>query len=189
MGNIKTAHRERTRFVHSSKKDTHELLTAYRGLLKDMAENVKDFLVKGESFRKGDFKAMMEGVYSEIRKIQARSKEVRGDARGYIAQVQKELKDMAQDLKKFFADSEDTRKANFTAMMKEIAKRVESVRGETKEMMRDYNTEHKEATGHWASLPERETPSEKAEEAAEAAEQEGAAETRAPARRKKTKKE
>lgn len=168
MGGIKTAHRERTRFVHSSKKETHDLLTEYRGLLKEMAEDLKNFLAKSESSRKSDFKALMENIHSRV-------KEVRVNGHEFMAQVQKELKDMAQDLKKFLAESEDTRKADFAATMKEVENAVSSIRSEVK-------AEQKEAAGHWASLLKRETPSEKAEEAAEAAE------AHAPAHKKRSKK-
>lgn len=162
---IQASHRERTHFVNESKRNTHELLTAARELVKDlaagnkeMADDLRVFLDKSESSRRHDFKTMMEGINEGIKEIQSRVKEVRGGVPDFLAK------------------SESTRKHDFKTMMDEIVNRIDainkdvaSVRKSARDMVGDLKAEHKEAAARWASLPERMTVSEEAaEEAAKA---------------------
>lgn len=168
---LKTSHRDRTHFVNTSRKDTRELLAEYKRSLKEMADDLRDMLNKSEASRKHDFKPIMEGIHGRIKAIQARVKEVRGDTQDFLVELDKAMKELAEDLRAFLSKSESSRKQDFKAMIDAINKDVASVRKSARDMIGDFRAEHKEARAHWASLPERETATEKAEEAAEAAEE------------------
>jgi len=176
VGAIKTSHRERAHFLKESKQTTHQLLADFDAWLKDTARDLKvmfagvrDMLDKSETARMHDFKAMMEEIHGRIKSIQARVKEVRGDAQNFLVQLDKEMKDLASDLKDFLAKSESARKADFKTVMEEIAARIDVIKKEVahvrrsaRELLGDYKAERKEAAAHWASLPERHTASEEA---------------------------
>jgi hypothetical protein len=73
VGNIKSSHTSRTRFVNDVKKDAEAIQQAGRDLiadhqefLKDMANELRSFLSTSESTRKADFKALMGGITSDL---------------------------------------------------------------------------------------------------------------------------
>jgi uncharacterized protein YoxC len=188
---LRVSHRDRTHFVNDSRKYTHELLADFRGALKDisaankvMSEDLREFLSKSESLRNADFKTMMEDIHGRITKIRSRVKEVladgrsmQEDARKFMVRVGKEIEELQGKVKVFLSGSESARKADFKSTMKGISDRIDSIRVEVeavrktaRETVSGFRIERKEASAHWASLPERETSTEALEKAAEAAE-------------------
>lgn len=145
VAEIKVGHRERTQYVNEVKKETKQLITRFQGELKEMTADLKNFLAKSEDTRKKDFEAM-------IKAIQVRVKDIKGDTADLLARYNKEMKELAANLKSFLAKSEETRMADFKAMMKDVKATVESIEKNTKAMLGDYKAERKEAAGHWAAL-------------------------------------
>jgi len=145
VADIKTSHRDRTQYVKGVKEDTHELIARFQGELKEMARDLKDFLAKSEDARKKDFNAMMG-------KIRARVKDIKGDTADLLAQFDKEMKELAADLKEFLRKSEATRMADFKAMMGDISADIDAIRKAVGTILADYKAERKEAAGYWGRL-------------------------------------
>ena len=160
VSDIKTSTKDRLQFVKDNKKDTHELLARFDKELKEMAADLKEFLSKSEKDRMTDFHKMMKD-------IQERVKSIFGDTGELLARFDKELKEMAKDLKDFLAKSEQTRMADFKVMMKDIQSRIEGIQKHVAGLLGDYAGERKEAHANWGALRKREKAiaEEKAEEA------------------------
>ena len=161
---IKTSTKDRLQFVRDSKNDTHELLAQFDKELKEMAADLKEFFSKSEKDRMADFSKMMKD-------IQARVKSIFGDTGELLSRFDKELKEMAKDLKDFLAKSEQTRIADFKVTMKDIQSRIDSIQKHVADLLGDYAGERKEAAASWGMLRKREGAI--AEEIAEEAEEEG----------------
>ncbi len=149
VADIKTSHQDRTQYVADVKDATHELIARFQGELKEMARDLKDFLAKSEDTRKKDFDAM-------IKAIRARVGEIKGDTADLLAKFDKEMKELAADLKDFLAKSEATRIADFKGMMKDINADIDAIRKAIGTMLADYKAERKEAAGYWGRLGGRE---------------------------------
>ncbi len=197
--NIKTSHRDRTRDIGNLKRYTDDLIAKFHTELREMARNLREFLSKSEEARKKDFNAIMTETRARIREIKgyvkdfiAKSEEIRkkefattmgnvkGEVRkikGYtadlLAQYDKELKELAADLKEFLGKSEASRMADFKAMMQDINSDIDDIRKNIKSLLGDYRGERKEAARYWAGLgsrvvieeaPVEETPTEEKEE-------------------------
>jgi len=151
VADIKTSHQDRTQYLEDLKGDTHELIARFQGELKEMARVLKDFLAKSEETRKKDFDAM-------IKTIQARVKDIKGDTADLLVQFDKEMKELAANLKEFLKKSEATRMADFKGMMQDIVADIEAIRKAVGTILVDYKAERKEAAGYWASLKKKEVP-------------------------------
>ena len=149
VAEIKTSHRDRTQYVADVKDATHELIARFQGELKEMARDLKDFLAKSEDTRKKDFDAM-------IKAIRARVKDIKGDTADLLVQFDKEMKELAADLKDFLKKSEATRIADFKGMMKDINADIDAIRKAVGTILANYKAERKEAAGYWARLKARE---------------------------------
>ncbi len=149
VADIKTSHRDRTKYVKDVKDDTHELIARFQRELGEMARELKDFLAKSESTRKKDFNTM-------ITAIRARVKDIKGDTAKLLVQFDKEMKELASELKDFLSKSELNRMADFRAMMKDITETVGTIRRTTKGLLYDYKAERKEAAGYWSALKRKE---------------------------------
>jgi len=161
VSDIKTSARDRLQFVKDNQKDTANLLSRFDKELKDMAQDLKNFLDKSEKDRMSDFHKMMKD-------IQARVKSIFGDTNELLARFDKELKEMAKDLKDFLAKSEDARMADFKVIMKEIQARINGIQKHVAGLLGDYAEERKEASGYWNALRRAEAKiAEKKEEEAE----------------------
>ena len=152
VAEIKTSHRDRTQYVADVKDATHELITRFQGELKEMARDLKDFLAKSEDTRKKDFDAM-------IKAIRARVKDIKGDTAELLAQFDKEMKELAADLKDFLQKSEAGRMADFRGMMKDINADIDTIRKAVGTILADYKAERKEAAGYWGRLKGKEAVS------------------------------
>ncbi|MFA5813205.1 MAG: hypothetical protein WC862_01695 [Patescibacteria group bacterium] len=152
VSDIKTSTRGRLQFVKNNQQDTADLLSRFDKELKDMAQDLKNFLDKSEKDRMSDFHKMMEDIHARIRAIQARVKDLAKDTHGLMAQFKKELKEMAADLKDFLAKSEQSRMADFKATMKDIQSRVEGIQKHVADLLGDYAEERKEAHANWGVL-------------------------------------
>jgi len=149
VSDIKTSTRDRLKFVKDNQQDTHELLARFDKELKEMAEDLKEFLSKSEKDRMADFSKMMKD-------IQARVKSIFGDTGELLARFDKELKEMAKDLKDFLAKSEQTRMTDFKVTMKDIQSRIEGIQKHVADLLGDYAEERKEARANWGVLRKRE---------------------------------
>ena len=73
----------------------------------------------------------------------------------------RELKEMAEEVKKFLAHSEKARKEDFAEVMKDIAVRLDDirkwqkgVRKDARELVKEYAADQKKAREYWLSLSE-----------------------------------
>ena len=166
VADIKTSHRDRTKYVKDVKNDTHELIARFQGELKEMARDLKDFLAKSEATRKRDFDAFYKAIQARVRNvkedtaklmqgIRARIKDIKGDTADLLAQFDKEMKELAADLKEFLGKSEADRTAAFKAMMQDINSDIDDIRKNIKALLGDYRGERKEAARYWADLGSR----------------------------------
>ncbi|MBU3942589.1 hypothetical protein KKA24_01245, partial [Patescibacteria group bacterium] len=158
VADIKSSHRDRTKYVEGVKGDTHELIARFQGELKEMARDLKNFLAESEDTRKKDFDAM-------IKTIRARVGEIKGDTAELLAKFDKEMKELAADLKDFLAKSEANRIADFKGMMKDINADIDAIRKAVGTILADYKAERKEAAGYWGRLRGREEAAPTTEEA------------------------
>ena len=149
VSDIKTSTRDRLNFVKDNQKDTHDLLARFDKELKEMAADLRAFLSKSEKDRMADFHKM-------IKDIQARVKSIFGDTHDLLTRFDKELREMAKDLKDFLAKSEQTRMADFKTTMKDIQSRINDIQKHVSGLLGDYTEERKEAHGHWESLRRKE---------------------------------
>ena len=97
------------------------------------------------------------GVVKDVKGLLARFERERGD-------VRKEIKELAAEIKKFLAESEKARGADFGVMMKDIAERLDSikkwqhgVRKDTRDLMKEYAADSQKARDLWTSLSKKET--------------------------------
>lgn len=65
-----------------------------------------------------------------------------------LADYDKFLKEMASELKKFLAKSEEDRKSEFNSMMREIRARIKDIAGNTDELLTRFDKEMKELAVH-----------------------------------------
>ena len=72
---------------------------------------------------------------ARIGEIKRETKNILGAADDYMKQVVTELKEMAGDLKKFLATSEETRKKDFDVMMKGIQAKIKDIQGDVKDFL------------------------------------------------------
>lgn len=166
VSDIKTSTKDRLQFVKDNQDGTHDLLSRFNKELKEMAQDLKNFLDKSEKNRTADFQEMMKSIHAQIKSIQARVQDVTSDARELLAQFRKELKEAAQDLKDLLAKSEQTRMADLKNTMKDIQSRIEGIQKHVANSLSDYREGRKEAHANWGMLrkQERAIAVEKAEE-------------------------
>lgn len=159
VSDIKTSTKDRLQFVKDNQQDTRGLLARFNKELKEMAQDLKHFLDKSETDRMVDF-------HKTMKDIQARVKSVFGDTGELLARFDKELKEMAKDLKDFLAKSEQTRMADFKTTMKDVQSKIDSIQKHVANLLGDYAEERKEAHANWGMLRKREKAiaEEKAEE-------------------------
>lgn len=156
---IKAGHSDRAGYlkdlsgqVKALLKDAQDFMARTAHELDQMAKELRTFLNRSEAARKEDFTAMMTGIQVDIKKLQKETADIQKDARGLIARFQKELKQLAADLKVFLAQSEKMRLEDFKSMMKTIQADVEAIRKTTAGMLGDFAKERHEAAANWASL-------------------------------------
>ena len=164
VSDIKISTKDRLQFVKNNKGDTHNLLSRFDKELEEMAQDLKNFLAKSEKDRMADFHKMMKD-------IQERVKSIFGDTGELLARFDKELKEMAKDLKDFLAKSEQTRMADFKTTMKDIQSRIEGIQKHVVDLLGGYAEERQEAAANWGMLRKRESAI--AEEKAEETKEEG----------------
>ena len=104
-------------------------------------------------------KDLVEDIRFSTEDRHAFVKNVTKDVKELIARFDKELEEMAKDLKHFLANSEKSRKEDFVVMMKDIAVRLEDiskwqkdVRKGARELVKEYGVESKKAKEIWLSL-------------------------------------
>ena len=177
VSDIKTSTSDRLKFVKDNQKDTHDLLLRFDKELKEMAQELKEFLDKSEKDRMTDFHKMMKDIQARVddiledsRKLMAQfakeNKERAKDVHELLTRFDREMKEMAKDLKDLLAKSEQTRMADFKTIMKEIQLRINDIQKHVADLLGDYTEERKEAHANWGVLrrKERAIAEEKVEE-------------------------
>ena len=114
-----------------------------------------------------EMKNLVEDIKASMKDRVKFVKDSKKDTHDLLSRFNKELKDMAKDLKDFLAKSEETRVADFKIVMNECKKAVEAIQKHTTNLLGDYAKERKEAHGYWEVLrkKERTIAEEKTEEA------------------------
>jgi len=178
---IKTSHQDRTQFIKGNVREVKNFLTEseekrrkdFDVLLKDIQtkvkaikSDVKHHLAKSKEDRLKIFDELIKNIRAEIKVIKARVKEIKGDTSNLLSRYDKEMKELASDLKEsaahlktFLKENEEKRMVDFKEMMKDIATvigdivaDVKTIRKSTSHLMANYQTERKEAAGYWAGL-------------------------------------
>ncbi len=110
-------------------------------------------------------KDLVEDIRFSTEDRHAFVKNVTKDVKELIARFDKELEEMAKDLRHFLANSEKARKEDFAAMMKDIAARLEDIskwqkdiRKGARELIKEYAADQKKAREYWLSLSEYRKP-------------------------------
>lgn len=171
---IKTSHQDRTQFIKGNVREVKNFLTKseekrrkdFEALFKDIQSRVKEIksdvkhhLAKSKEERLKIFDELIKNIKTEIKVIKARVKEMKGYTFNLLSRYNKEMKELASDLKEsaahlktFLKGCEEKRIANFKEMIGDIAADVKEIRKSTSHLLADYKTERKEAAGYWASL-------------------------------------
>ncbi len=104
-------------------------------------------------------KSLVEDIRSSRSDRHAWVKDSRNETRALISRFDKELKEMAADLRKFLADSEASRKEDFGIVMKNIREslkdikdRQAEVRREARALIKEYAADSAKAREYWLSL-------------------------------------
>lgn len=178
---IKTSHQDRTQFIKRNAKEVKNFLTEseekrkkdFEVLLKDIQSRVKEIksdvkhhLAKSKEERLKIFDELTKNIKAEIKAIKARVEEIKGYASHLLSQYDKEMKELASDLKESAAhlkaslkENEEKRMVDFKEIMKDISTvigdivaDVKTIRKSSSHLMADYRAERKEAAGYWAGL-------------------------------------
>lgn len=136
---------DRIKYVQDIKTDVRKFLVQVDGELKDMAKDLQVFLNKSEATRMEDFKGMMSGIKKDVQHIQK-------ETHALLKEFNKEMKQLAADLKVFLAKSERDRLADFKPMMQRITSEINDLKKETAHLLGTYQKERHEAAGYWAAL-------------------------------------
>ena len=106
--------------------------------MKDLVEDIRASSTERHAFV-GDMTKEVKGLLARFDKEQE--------------DVVKELKEMAAEVKKFLAHGEKARKEDFAEMMKDVVGRVNEIRKDTRELLKEYGADQKKAREYWLSLP------------------------------------
>jgi len=91
-----------------------------------------------------DIKSLVSDIKTSTRDRIKFVKDNQKDTRDLLARFDKELKEMAADLKEFLSKSEKDRMADFHKMMRDIQARVKNIFGDTGELLARFDKELKE---------------------------------------------
>ena len=116
-----------------------------------LATSMKD-LVEDIQTSTHERHAFVRDIVKDIKELLARfDREQQG--------IRKELKELAEEIKKFLAHSENARKEDFAVMMKDITGRLDEiskwqkdVRKDARELIKEYAADQKKAREYWLSL-------------------------------------
>jgi len=72
--------------------------------------------------------------------------------KGLLARFDKEMKEIANDLKDLLAKSEQTRMVDFKVTMKDVQSRIKGIQKQVADLLGDYREERKEAHANWGAL-------------------------------------
>lgn len=115
---------------------THQMIEAFKSERVKMSEQLKEKLATGESLRRKDFDAMMQGILS---RQEEREEEVRRLLKGFVEEHQK----MASELKGLLADAE-SKIEDFRAVMRELQTRQMERSLEVRTALEGFQREHEE---------------------------------------------
>ena len=113
-----------------------------------------------------DMKSLVSDIKTSAKDRLQFVKDNQKNTHDLLSMFNKELKEMAADLKDFLAKSEQNRMADFKTTMKDIRSRIENIQKHVAGLLGDYAEERKEAHVNWGMLRKRERAiaEEKAEE-------------------------
>jgi len=144
---IVTSYDTRVKAIGTLVKDTHNMLGGFQREHKEMADNLKADLAKGEEERLKAFKPMMAEIQKEIKGIEA-----------YVAKKLKEFSDahtdmseeLRKELAKYVVDMVKTTKK----LMGDIQKRQEERNTEVSDLLEAFKTEREKMAANWQALTE-----------------------------------
>ena len=113
-----------------------------------------------------DMKSLVSDIKTSAKDRLQFVKDNQKNTHDLLSMFNKELKEMAADLKDFLAKSEQNRMADFKTTMKDIRSRIENIQKHVAGLLGDYAGERKEARANWGTLrrKERASAGENAEE-------------------------
>ena len=116
-------------------KDTHNMLKGFQVEHKEMANDLKADLAKGEEDRLRGFKTLMANIQKFMSEL---TKEVNEMIKGF----QKEHKEMADALAESLNKGEEDRIKAFKLMMKNIQKEIKEIETHVKERLKEFSDAH-----------------------------------------------
>lgn len=115
--------------VANLRLEAREKIKSVQKEQEELSNKLQESLSKGEHLRKADFRKLMGEI---IIKRKEREKEVME----MLAQFQKEEEEMAQGLKRLFANGQQVRLRDFKNFIAEFKKRAEARKGEVEEIFK-----------------------------------------------------
>ena len=125
----------RVKAIGTIVKDTRNMLKGFQTEHKEMSDNLKAGLAKGEKDRLGDFSAMMA-------KIQGFVSDVANEVNAMIKRFQKEHKAMSGEQRENLAKGEADRAKAFKAMMGDINKGIKDIETYVASKLKEFNEAH-----------------------------------------------
>lgn len=134
--------------------------------VKGLAKEVRSFLKSSGADRKKDFEATMKTVQTSLEDVKKDSQQARHagktiikDAKALLANIAKDNKEQAGELRAALKKGETYRTADFKTMMggiqedlKDVKQDVSKVKKYTRDMVARYHHSRMSAQKHWASL-------------------------------------
>lgn len=177
---IQASRDARGKALDDIRKDTRHIIGDAKTILKDFAKEgeervhevervareVKSFLKSSGETRRQDFKVTMKTVHASLEDVRKDSKDARHagktiikDAQALLANISKDNKEQAKELREELKKSDHHRKTEFKTMMGDIQEDLKDVkhdsdeaRKDAKDMVSRYHHSRMSAQKHWASL-------------------------------------
>ena len=164
--NIIASYNDRVMSIDELVKETSNMRKSFReeqtkvaADLRVNAAKLKKNLANGEDVRLGDFKNMMTGIDSSINSIQKAVVTLASETQTMMADIQKDHKQMANELKANLANGEDVRLGDFKNMMTGIESSIKTIQERRKELstevtglMKVFGTEREQSAAEWNAL-------------------------------------
>ena len=97
-------------------------------------------------------KHIISGIQGAARERHVFVEDVRKSTKELLQSIQRDLKEMAADLRKFLDSSEQARKEEYQATMKEIAARLRGISRDTQSWLKECNRDQAAAHAAWQAF-------------------------------------
>lgn len=135
----------RAKAIGTLVKDTRKTLKGFDAENKEMADNLKEGLEKGETGRLKNFKNMMGDIYNGI-------KDIENDVENKLKEFHGAHADMSEALKKELAKYVDDMVKATKKLMADIRARQKERNAEVADLLEAYKTERERMAANWQSL-------------------------------------